>query len=202
LWPWIVAAVIVAALGGMGLLAAVLVFGAFAAVTQVAQGAGEGFTAAFEMTLWDSARAPIVADADGDGDEDLIGSVMTISGSGDSDTSFAAFDGATGRQIWRSESLGSPESRTHSMSSIAEDTLLHANASGELYGYALRTGQPRWRVSLGERVARFCRADAGAAVVETADQRRTRVALADGSTRPAESGACDALASDALPWSL
>src|SRR5690606_36399179 len=91
LWPWIVAAVIVAALGGMGLLAAVLVFGAFAAVTQVAQGAGEGFTAAFEMTLWDSARAPIVADADGDGDEDLIGSVMTISGSGDSDTSFAAF---------------------------------------------------------------------------------------------------------------
>ncbi|HEY8427548.1 MAG TPA: protein kinase, partial [Sandaracinaceae bacterium] len=202
-WPWIVAAVIVVALGGLGLLAAVLIFGAFAAVTQVAQrGAGEGFTAAFEMTLWDAMHAPMIADADGDGREDLIGTVLSISGSGDGDTSFAAFDGATGRQLWRSESLGSPESRTHSRSAIAEGTLLYANASGELYGYAIRTGRPSWRVALGERVSRFCRAEPGAALVETADERRTRVALADGSTRPAESGACDPLPNDALPWSM
>ncbi|MCZ7679768.1 MAG: serine/threonine protein kinase [Sandaracinaceae bacterium] len=195
MWPWILGGLTAVVLGGMGLLVAVVMLGAFAAATQRSASGGD------DTTVWDSPRVPMIADADGDGREDVIGSVLQRSSSGDAQTSFAAYDGASGRQLWRTESLGSAQARAHSRAAVWADTLVYADASGQLQGFALRTGLPRFRVSLGERAARFCRGDGASVLVETADQRLTRVALADGASRPAENAACVPLPGDDLPRS-
>jgi serine/threonine protein kinase/outer membrane protein assembly factor BamB len=186
---WLVGGVLALLVVGGGMVALVAVIMAGVSSFQRAVGGGGGsFFPSIERTLWDSSHAPIVADANGDGAVDVVGSVNRLTAQGELTSHFAVYDGRDGRQLWMSESLGSSESRHPSSTTVAGNTLLYASSQGTLHGYDLASGRPRWNIPLGERVAHFCAADAAHVVVVTTDERRTDVSLGDGSARPAPSG--------------
>lgn len=128
-----------------------------------------------------STGVPLVTDVDGDGADDLIGLTRNVH-DGDR-VQLAAFAGATGAVLWRGERLGTYSAMVQAGIFLAGELVLVATPSGDLQAYARADGSPRWRISLGERVAEICAIGARpeAALVGTRDRRWHKVALADGS---------------------
>jgi len=200
-WPWIIGGVVVLGLGVLGTLVAIVGLGVWTAASVaegIAEGGGGGFGGALDFDLPEASRVVMLRDVDGDGIEDVIGSVMRLEG-GDMVSHFAAYDGETGRRMWLSEALGPVDGRTHARAALVGDTLLYATPTGTLYGYDAREGRPRWQFNLGERVETFCAAGESEAIAVLADETRRRVALSDGASRPEPDGGCGALMTDALP---
>jgi len=138
---------------------------------------------------WSSYRPAQFAEIDGDGQLEILGYVNILRG-GEPRTHFAAYDGATGRQLWISPDLGAHAEVMESQLGIVDGRVLYADAGGKLTAYQLADAKPLWSVALGERVRDICAAGPGLAIVVTADAQARQVTLADGSlepaTRPAE----------------
>lgn len=118
------------------------------------------------MDWW--AAAPVVADADGDGADDLIGLVRYVL---DGDRAhLAAFSGKTGARIWQGPQVGTGSALTQTVLAPAGDLVLMATQDGVLRAYDRRDGAARWELPMGEKVEAMCAGPApGEVAVRTAD---------------------------------
>jgi outer membrane protein assembly factor BamB len=147
---------------------------------------------------WEGVHRAILADADGDGLPDVVGRMRHLA-DGDKIT-IAAFDGRSGKPLWKSESVGTYSDGLQGALGLADATLLCASGGGELRGYALRGGKGIWRATLPEKVKFFCAGeDPGEAFVRLADEATVSVGLRDGHVVPrptGDAGACKRLPDD------
>ncbi len=198
IWPWVVGALVLVGLLVVAPVVAVIGFGMWTAVAVMenAEGISQGLAhGALDFDLPQGARMVMLVDADGDGTEDVLGSIMRYD-SGEGIRHLAAYEGNTGRRLWLSEPLGTVESHNHSIVGQAGDVLLLATGQGDVQAFAIDSGRLRWRFNVGERPERFCRAEPGSAILVTADDRRTRVMLADGTAQPDAGAGCERLMGD------
>ena len=145
---------------------------------------------------WDGVDAVILADINGDGVLDALGRVRKLQ---PEDTLAAgAFDGKTGKALWRSEPLGLRGDILHTVSGLAPGLLMMAGRPGELVGMNSADGSVKWRIRLAEKIEHVCEGPApGNVVVLTADKRAQVIALADGRVEgPAPDDTCKPLPTD------
>ncbi len=135
------------------------------------------------IVQWDPQTHFELREITGDTTPDIIGRVRTFEGS-ESVLNYAAFDGQGGRQLWITPSLGDLASESTSIARVAGETLVVSNSRGQLHGFTLADGSPRWTVSLGERVKYICASTAKEATVVTVDEVSRILNLTDGTFRP------------------
>lgn len=150
----------------------------FGAVTAGVPGLGA-------VLQWSSNTPFELRDVNGDGELDVVGRVNAFAG-GDQIVHFAAFDGRSGNELWRTAPLGKFAEEHSAKGRALGDVVVFGDSHGQLHAFALADGQPRWKATLGEQVAAMCPGDEGAAIVVTADEVARVVTLADGSFRPGE----------------
>lgn len=126
--------------------------------------------------------APIAADVDGNGSQELIVRIRK-----DGTTAHAAYDPRTGKFLWTTEAPG----LGHSVKSIvASDRLFAADDKGQVTAYLLRDGKQQWTTSLGEKLQSFCEGQDGALRVITAAKEVKRIDAASGGQTTETSGEC------------
>jgi LSD1 subclass zinc finger protein len=119
-----------------------------------------------------SPEAIMLGDVNGDGVPDVVGEFH------DSQRLYlAAFDGATGKPLWRGPSR--PMATRGGQRAVVGDKLIAIDDLGKVEAYRLGSGAPAWSGVLGERAKEFC-ADGGSVLVRTSDDAWTRLELATG----------------------
>lgn len=158
LWPVVMVVAV-----GAGLLAARRFQGLAEEQTRRAAGVAK------DGMSW-AGSAPVLADVDGDGVQDVIGLGRYLF-DGDQ-VELAAFAGVDGRRLWRTPRLGTFSQWAQARVAARGAVVTVAGADGTLIGFDRATGAERWRLALGEKVELMC-AGPGAdeLVVATADQR-------------------------------
>lgn len=129
-------------------------------------------------------RGVLVADVNGDGTADIVGSAYQL-GSPKNVQLIAAVDGAGGKLLWLAPLPG----EDRGVATLAGGLVVHG-AGAKVMGIGLRDGRVRWSATLDEKVQGLCAGDDGASVlVRTADERLHPLKLADGHTGPARAAA-------------
>ncbi|MBN4049576.1 PQQ-binding-like beta-propeller repeat protein [bacterium AH-315-N03] len=186
---------------GVGVLAVVLVScGVFALIVVSGLGAttgGGGWSRGPDFTgmepLVHCATAPILADIDGDGIQDVIGSGATT------ERLLIAASGARADTLWTFPLPDSSISESQQSLTFAAPThqlVLHIDHRGTTTAIDGRTGQERWRTDLGERMQRNqplpC-VTSDAAYVRSPEDYWIAIDLESGTHRDASppDGACD-----------
>ena len=133
-----------------------------------------------EAVRWETTRQPMIVDVNSDGVSDVVGWTH----SRDADSTFvAAFDLASGKQLWVTPTFSSPTA--YARAAIVENRLVVADGLGTLRGFAIDSGRPLWEVPIGERARRICGAGPGAIRVDKLDEQKVFVDLATGRGAPA-----------------
>lgn len=130
------------------------------------------------LWLGDDDAELLLADADGDGDLDVIGRSREVAN--DDAVMIIALDGATGATVWETPRLGS-YTETQAPLALDGDLVVFATTRGQAMAFEVRGGALRWTVSLPSRVERWC-GGAGEPVVgaSSADDVDRRLSRADG----------------------
>jgi hypothetical protein len=167
-----------------------VLFGIGGAIYGVATGQAPGLG---RILQWSSSAPLELLDVNGDGERDVVGRVNAFVGN-EQVVHFAAYDGKNGNELWRTTAFGTFTEEHAAKSRVIGDAVVAGDSRGQLHAFALADGQPRWKVTLGEKVDHLCPGDDGEAIVVTADEVARAVALADGAFRPAQAPeGCDAL---------
>ena len=127
---------------------------------------------------WEGVHAAILTDLNGDGVPDIVGR-LRYEGGKDAVT-LGAFDGATGKKLWESDTVGSYTDTNQGKLGMAEGSLLFATEAGQLIAYGLHDGKRAWASSLPERADGFCRTDAGQVAIRLVNKGFAVVRLSDG----------------------
>ncbi len=125
--------------------------------TTVRAGAASPMTDGPAPPPWEGAHGAILLDLNGDGTPDIIGRVRYMPG--DDSVHAAAFDGATGRELWESPSLGDYVGTLTGTLAATPTSLFFASDGGWITAFDMTNGAKRWRVSVPERVKSLCAAD-------------------------------------------
>lgn len=134
----------------------------------------------------------LIADLDGDRVLDLVGRRRDYSAD---EIAAVVLDLETGREKWRSESLGTYSDTYLGRLFRVVDLLMFVSEKGEVVALELASGKRRWKARLPERVVSVC--DAGdAMVVTTKDRVRRALRTADGELIDVPDGNCAAVADD------
>jgi hypothetical protein len=137
----------------------------------------------------------VLRDLDGDGVMDLIGRADVIQP--EHRQYLAAYDGATGKRLWLSETIGLRRDVLQAVLGVADDVAILADDRAAVSAYSVRDGSPRWKIRLHEKVEALCAGAPGQLIARTADKRLHPIALADGAVQPSTAGdGCDPLATD------
>jgi outer membrane protein assembly factor BamB len=146
---------------------AVSVLAAGAAVA-ISTGVGRRALGIGQKQLW-GGLAPQLADVDGDGTPDIIGTIRYVM---DNDrTHLAAYSGKTGDRLWESESLGNYSNMSQTKVVTHGSLILLASKRGTLEGRDAKTGKSAWKISLSEKIDLMCDGGKDQVIVETADDK-------------------------------
>ncbi len=167
--------------------------GVFMAVNR-ARRAVHSATSSLRTPTWDGVGATILTDINGDGTADAIGRLRVIQG----ETMYlGAFDGATGKRLWLTETLGARGDMINTPSGLTGGVVVIGAGPGEVVGVSASDGSIKWKIRLSEKIKAICAgASTDTVVVETADKRRQVVALADGAVQGVVDGPCTPLPTD------
>jgi len=131
---------------------------------------------------------PVLVDVDSDGDKDIISFAKR---SASDDAWIGAWDGSTGDNLWKTDTIGELGDAVGGILAVLEGTALFVSAEAKVTAYDARTGDKRWEVtSLGERAHKVCVGDPGFAIVQMRDMSFRQVALSDGAVTPIDSHPC------------
>ena len=139
-------------------------------------------------------RRPLVGDADGDGNDDVI-VLVNKTKEGQATQHYAAFKGKGGARLSETPALTRGFA---SSAAVAPGRLVVETKQGQLSGYDLKSGDLQWTTVLGDRVVGYCAGPGNESIeVISADGRRITVDTKTG-RQTAVSGApvCQALRSD------
>lgn len=140
-------------------------------------------------------RRPLLADVDGDGQDDVI-ALMRLREGDRRWEAHAALSGASGALLW---DIPAEEERTSSrIAAVAHGRLLVLTHAGQVLGHDLKTGAAQWSTALGDRGLGFCAAkEADAALIVTADERVLKLDVKTGRQEPVQAPkSCAPLPSD------
>jgi hypothetical protein len=144
---------------------------------------------------WSGTSGVLLADINGDGVKDMIGRLRIYKPSA---MFFAAFDGRTGKRLWKSQRLGTYSDMLSTPSGLSGKALVVSLGGASLAGISVADGTMLWQIRLNEKTKKLCRGtDDNSIFVKTADKRFHRVALKDGALTAADSVArCELLPTD------
>jgi outer membrane protein assembly factor BamB len=129
---------------------------------------------------WSFEDGPMLADANGDGVPDVIGHVHWKTDG----HYLAAFDGASGKLLWRTKST---EGVVEAERAIVGDLFLAGDDLGKVQTWRIARGKPAWTGQLTGKMASVC-ADGSSAVLEASDKTFTRFDLATGNQSAVDLG--------------
>ncbi len=166
---WILPVVI--AVGGavVGLLASVR----SASLATDATSGGSGGSGGLFAQSWSFDDTPMLADVNGDGVPDVVGHCD----SGSKTHYLAAFEGATGKQLWKAPPA--PKEAFDGKRALVGNLLVAVDDVGKVQATRIANGTPAWSGLLGDKAASFC-ADGASVIIEAADDTFTRFDLATG----------------------
>lgn len=152
-------------------------------------GSGRGGLSS-EHLQWNSwAGRPVPVDVDDDGTVDFVGWIKLLNRPDGEQCFFVAVNGKSGEEIWRTSSLGSQETATHTRGMVADARLVLVDGDGDALAFSLKNGKRKWKKSLGERAKRMCEHDDGV-LVELADESRVILDTGSGKRTDAGSATC------------
>ena len=137
--------------------------------------AGGGLSSSSERLSFDD--SPMLADVDGDGTPDVVAHCQTYDSNGNETHFLAAYDGATGKQLWRS-APGAKDAFAGKRALVGS-YVINVDELGKVQAFHLSNGTPAWSALLGEKAERFC-ADGSSVIIEARDDTYTRFDLATG----------------------
>lgn len=151
-----------------------------AGIYYVGRGAlGSGAAQLVERASWNGVRRPLAYDVNADGVLDVVGSVRTIA-LGDT-IRLAAFDGKTGKNLWRSGVVGTYSEAGMCELELVKDTLLLPQDGGVLRSFSIGDGTPGFNIRLNENIDRLCDAQQPTEVlVLTKDKQQHTLNLRTG----------------------
>jgi outer membrane protein assembly factor BamB len=166
----------------MGLMASGAVYSLLRAKSGSGPGGG-GHVPFGEHMQWQDGKAPMTADVDGDGVEDVIGLYRVLDG-GQTNTHLGAFSGKSWDRLWSSAPLG--DAHTLTLGS-AGDAILIGDDRGLLRVLDRSRGVLRHSLQLSDRAKRICAPadDSPHAWIEVADESHVLVSLVTGRSEPA-----------------
>ena len=133
------------------------------------------------VRFWKSNTAPVLADVNRDGVEDVIGSFMM------SDTKLVwigAFDGKDLHERWRTGDIGTEK---NAWSVRAGEHVVAADTTPEFHVLDIATGQRRFRGTLSDRPEQLCPSPDGSEVfIALANEKHVRVNVSSGAASPAD----------------
>lgn len=147
-----------------------------------------------DSTWWGDAEAQF-AEFNGDGALDLFGWISE----GDQ-SQVAAFDGATGRGLWRAPVRATDWSS--SRVALVAGHIVVVDSAGKALAFKPGDEAPLWTVELGERAQEVCKGLAGQVVIRTKDGRISALGLATGSVSPGTMPRMCATDAAALPAAI
>lgn len=124
-----------------------------------------------------SAR-PLIADADGDGTEDVV--LVTRTKGSTQNLQLTAFSGADWKELWETESFGDLSSLAGNLAVYYHDETVLVMAGTSVRAFDLATGTLRWTTNLTDKVDRVSAGGEGKVIVETIDEVMNLVDLASG----------------------
>jgi len=129
--------------------------------------------------------APLAADVDGDGNEEIIVRIRR-----GRTKAHAAYDPATGKMDWVTDD---PDLGHSTRSMVGAGRLVAADGKGQLTAYLLRDGKKQWTTSLGEKLEHFCEGDDDSILVLTKAKEVMRIDPASGGQTAEPSEECNAI---------
>ncbi len=123
----------------------------------------------------------MLVDVNVDGAADALGMIWHPMDDQQS-THLVAVDGKSGRELWRSKSLGKYTDVNQSLIATSAGFVLVASPLGSVDAYEVKTGKAAWSgIGLGEKPQRICRTlEPGFLVVNTADKQGKKINLSSG----------------------
>ncbi len=148
----------------------------------MARGAGGPFVPSMTFPRrWESWRAPVFVDVNGDGHEDLVGWSAQVIGTDDHEL-LCAFSGVDGAELWRAD-VGTQDDLSDTATVVADDRVVYFDARGRASAFRLTDGESLgWTSSVGGEAEEICAVGADRLLVRTPDRLWTEVLLADGRT--------------------
>ncbi len=113
------------------------------------------------------ADPPMLADVNGDGALDVVGSARESSVG----EAITAFDGTSGAVLWRGPLLTKDATAGGALRGIALGRVVSVDALGKVQAYDVQSGNPAWSALLGEQARKICEAK-GLIVIQTSDDAR------------------------------
>ena len=145
---------------------------------------------------WNGVGGLLLADLNDDGKQDVIGRVRVEKGKR---LAMAAFDGATGQQLWRSKSFGDRNRANRSAVGLTPYAVIVGDGSSGVTAFAAKDGTTTWTLRLDEIVKSVCAGDTGSVLLQTADHKQHPVNITTGERLPSiGKRACQPLPSDHL----
>jgi hypothetical protein len=184
----------------MGLMASGAVYSLLRARSGSGPGGG-GHVPFGEHMQWQDGKAPMIADLNGDGVEDVVGFYRVLDG-GEATTRLGAFSGATWNRLWHTDPLGD----AHQLAlGSAGNAILVGDDRGLVRIFDRSSGVQLHSVQLSDRARRICGGDEGHAWIEVADEAHVLIDVATGGSRPSPPPAGCApreTGSDCSSWEL
>lgn len=135
---------------------------------------------------------PLLADVNRDGTMDVVGKSSTPG----QNAWIAAYDGKTGKEIWRTADLTKDAAEGSTLRAVAGNRVVSVDALGKIQAYDLGNGQPAWAALLGERARGGVCAGNGWIRIEARDDTVHDFDLASGRPMTVPKGApCNSVAS-------
>jgi outer membrane protein assembly factor BamB len=132
-----------------------------------------------EPPRWNEDGPPLLRDINGDGVDDIVGMVRDLRAN--DQMHLAAYDGASGKPLWKSPALGGYTEVYQGTTFLAANLVLRSNSGGVLRAFDVSTGAPTWSTPLGEQILTLCTGPTPAEIdVLTRDDKVRRLSLATG----------------------
>jgi serine/threonine-protein kinase len=143
-------------------------------------------TSMSDRVQWNDGKRPMLVEITGDGVRDLVGWVRVLSA--EPTHHLAAFDGASGDQLWITEAITDEAGSVDSRAAVAGDRLIVVDSDGLARGFDLSQGQQGWQAQLDDQATEICAHDPQHVLVMTSSGGAQRLDLATGATASVPAG--------------
>lgn len=128
--------------------------------------------------LYSGAGSALLRDLNGDGIADIIAPIRNIPKT--NVYSLAAFDGQTGKQLWKSPTFGNHDDSRGGAAALHGDYVVQPDSRGNISAFSVKDGTQLWKISMGEMLDELCADTDTSLALKLKDKKWKSLNLADG----------------------